>query len=186
MSDENTALLSIRKLALYLRHESSCQINNESSGVRRCTCGLQQCLSAQQAIIDKLVEENKELRQTKREAIDGLKAEIVRLEKLVYVPGLWKCAKCGCQLIAHYMQAETGSIAANNDPQECPNECGPMWRVTERDAANAMLKNAEKEQCARGNHLFVSGDASGYCENCGIPGPTSQIKIHPPLPTDKE
>lgn len=52
------------------------------------------------------------------------------LASLVYVPGLWRCAKCKLDLIASVLSP--GGVSANEAPQTCPNECGPMWRVTER------------------------------------------------------
>lgn len=64
--------------------------------------------------------------------------EIQRLEKLVYVPGLWKCAKCNCTTVCTNLHVNTGEFSANNSPQQCPNKCGPMWRVTERDSGNEM------------------------------------------------
>ena len=70
--------------------------------------------------------------------ISNAENERERLEKLVYVPGAWKCAKCRCGVISNTLHVNTGGISANNEPQECPNGCGPMWRVTERDAGNEM------------------------------------------------
>lgn len=67
-----------------------------------------------------------------------------RLAKLVYVPGLRKCAKCGCSLVTTNLYAETGQMSANNEPQPCPNGCGPMWPVTERDAGNRLIDDMEK------------------------------------------
>lgn len=67
------------------------------------------------------------------------RGEIERLEKLVYVPGLWRCAKCKCETVCTNLHVQDGSFSANNEPQECPNNCGPMWRVTERDAGNRLI-----------------------------------------------
>lgn len=78
-----------------------------------------------------------ELRLSDREA------EVARLEKLVYVPGAWRCAKCKCGLISNTLYVATGAMAANNKPQECPNGCGPMWRLTERDAGNEVCDRLE-------------------------------------------
>lgn len=82
--------------------------------------------------------------------IDGLQAEIERLEKLVYVPGLWKCARCQCGVVSSTMHAGSGLVKANNAPQPCPNGCGPMWRVTERDAGNEL---ADRMELTRNNAL---------------------------------
>jgi hypothetical protein len=74
-----------------------------------------------------------------------LKKEIERLEKLVYVPGLWKCAKCKCTTVCTNLHVNTGGFSANNSPQQCPNDCGPMWRVTERDAGNELIDRYSKD-----------------------------------------
>lgn len=79
-------------------------------------------------------------------AVAALRDEVERLEKLVYVPGLWKCAKCKCSVIStnlHVNASTDRMFSANNQPQICPNECGPMWRVTERDAGNELIDRME-------------------------------------------
>lgn len=63
-------------------------------------------------------------------------SELQRLENLVYVPGMHKCAKCKYVHISSTMHAEPGLMKANNSAQACPNGCGPLWRVTERDSGN--------------------------------------------------
>lgn len=87
---------------------------------------------------------------TKYIRADHSSKEIERLEKLVYVPGTWKCAKCGCTTICTNLHVNTGGFSANNSPQQCPNKCGPMWRVTERDASNDLADRyvALREQYA--------------------------------------
>lgn len=72
-------------------------------------------------------------------------AEIAQLSKLVYVPGLWRCAKCKCQVVSQTLHVNVGAVSANNEPQECPNKCGPMWRLTERDAGNDLADRLEKQ-----------------------------------------
>ncbi len=68
------------------------------------------------------------------------------LEKLIYVPGLWRCAKCGLSLITTTLDASSGRFAANREPQSCANGCGPMWRVAERDAGNKLIDDMEQMQ----------------------------------------
>lgn len=80
-----------------------------------------------------------------RELLAKAVERIRELEALVYVPGLWRCAKCDCQVISTNLHANTGQMSANNEPQTCPNNCGPMWRVTERDAGNRLIDNADKD-----------------------------------------
>ena len=72
-----------------------------------------------------------------------MRGDIERLERLVYVPGLWSCPKCKLKLVSNTMHAGTGLMSANNDPQQCANGCGPMWRVTERDAGNDLCDRAK-------------------------------------------
>lgn len=75
--------------------------------------------------------------------LDAANAEIERLERLVYVPGVWVCAKCKLPLVSTILDAGSGRFAANKEPQQCPNGCGPMWRKTERDAGNELCKRLE-------------------------------------------
>jgi hypothetical protein len=80
-----------------------------------------------------------EARSEGRKAADtALQAEVERLQRLVYVPGVTRCAKCGLKLVSSTLNAHSGAISANSEPQACPNGCGPMWRVTERDAGNEL------------------------------------------------
>lgn len=72
-------------------------------------------------------------------------AEVSRLEALVYVPGVWRCPKCQLSLVSTILDASSGRIAANKEPQRCPNDCGPMWRVTERDAGNRLVDDMDRE-----------------------------------------
>ena len=86
--------------------------------------------------------------QAERELAEA-KREVERLEKLVYVPGLLKCAKCGCSVISTNLHYPSGGFSADNRPKECPNGCGPMWRVTERDCRKRMGTRA-------GNALVIA------------------------------
>lgn len=61
------------------------------------------------------------------------KAEIGRLRELVYVPGQWRCAKCNLTITRTVMSAATGQMHADHEPASCPNGCGPLWQITERD-----------------------------------------------------
>lgn len=75
--------------------------------------------------------------------IAALQQEVGRLESLVYVPGVLMCAKCSFSLISANLHVNTGQVSANNSPGHCPNGCGPMWRVTERDAGNGLIDRME-------------------------------------------
>ena len=69
-----------------------------------------------------------------------------RAEALIYVPGVWTCAKCKLSLVSATMNAQTGLVKANTEPQQCPNGCGPLWRKTERDAGNELVDRLEKSE----------------------------------------
>lgn len=71
------------------------------------------------------------------------------LEALVYVPGLRRCAKCGLRLVTNSISAATGAMRADDSPQTCPNNCGPMWRVTEREAGNDLCDRLEAALAGR-------------------------------------
>lgn len=70
--------------------------------------------------------------------------EIERLGKLVYVPGLWRCAKCEFQLIQANLNAGDGTVTARDQAgDKCPNCNSPLWRVTERQAGNDVCDRLE-------------------------------------------
>lgn len=80
-----------------------------------------------------------------RSEIERLQARNAELEKLVYVPGLWRCAKCEFQLIQANLNANDGSVTARDKPgDKCPNCDSPLWRVTEREAGNKVIDDSEK------------------------------------------
>lgn len=72
----------------------------------------------------------------RRAVVEWAIAEIDRLEEMVYVPGLWRCAKCDCRTMRAEIRVLDGAMRPLDKPQQCPNGCGPMWRVTERQAGN--------------------------------------------------
>ena len=59
--------------------------------------------------------------------------DINRLRALVYVPGAWQCPKCKLRIVRTIMSAATGEMHANEETEPCPNGCGPLWRISERD-----------------------------------------------------
>ena len=80
-----------------------------------------------------------------RAQLDEARAENDRLSKLVYVPGLWRCAKCKFQLIQANLNAGDGSVTARDQAgDKCPNCDAPLWRVTEREAGNKLIDDAER------------------------------------------
>ena len=77
--------------------------------------------------------------------IGRLNVRIAELEKQVYVPGMWRCAKCGFHLLQSNLNARDGSVTARDDPGEkCPNDGAPLWRVTERENGREMLARCEE------------------------------------------
>lgn len=85
--------------------------------------------------------------------IDGLCCQLAEerkargeAERLCYVPGVWRCAKCNLRLISQTLHVNLGMVSADNEPQQCANGCGPMWRVSERDAGNKAIDTAEALQ----------------------------------------
>lgn len=88
------------------------------------------------------------------------------LAKLVYVPGLWRCAKCDFHLTQMNLNANSGTVTARDDPGEkCPNCDSPLWRVTERDARQEAQRECnamwEKGRAAALNQVadFLMSDA---------------------------
>lgn len=71
--------------------------------------------------------------------------EIARLEALVFVPGVWRCAKCDFRLIQSNLNARDGTVTARDTPgDKCPNCASPLWRVTERQERTEALDLVEK------------------------------------------
>lgn len=58
-----------------------------------------------------------------------------------WVPGRFRCAKCNLGLTASTLYLQSGTIGVNNEPQECSNGCGPMWRVTWEQEAKELSEN---------------------------------------------
>lgn len=49
----------------------------------------------------------------------------------IFVPGIWRCAKCQFTLAQSSLNASDGTVTARENPGEhCPNDASPMWRVT--------------------------------------------------------
>jgi hypothetical protein len=77
--------------------------------------------------------------------------EIARLNKLVYVPGHWRCAKCNFRLVQSNLYAATGTVGPRDEPgDKCPNCASPLWRVSAMDDRNEAYKTA--------NDLFDRAD----------------------------
>lgn len=116
------------------------------------------------------------------EYIDELRAECERLREQVYVPGIWRCAKCELELMTSILAVSSGSIHADNSPQVCPNNCGPMWRVTERDQRKEAQALHEKEflraQAAEAREREAYERAAKEADNHECGGPDDIICQH--------
>lgn len=76
-----------------------------------------------------------------KEAADAIE----RLERLVYVPGQWRCAKCNFRLSQMNLYAATGNVGPRDEAgDKCPNCNGPLWRVSAMDDRNEALKTANE------------------------------------------
>ena len=93
------------------------------------------------ALLAQVVDEITRLRATLTER----DAEIERLNRLVYAPGLWRCAKCRFQLVQQNLNAHTGTVTMRDDTgDKCPNCASPLWRVSERESARELGETAER------------------------------------------
>lgn len=65
------------------------------------------------------------------------------LEKLVYLPGQWRCPKCNFRLTQSNLYMASGAVGPRDDPgDKCPNCNGPLWRVSAMDDRNEAFKTA--------------------------------------------
>ncbi len=78
--------------------------------------------------------------------MSAAETELKQLRNLVYVPGLWRCAKCKFQLVQANLHASNGAVTSRDQPgDKCPNCDVPLWRVTEREAGNQLADRLEQE-----------------------------------------
>ena len=62
-----------------------------------------------------------------------------------FVPGVFRCAKCGFQLIQSNLNATDGMITARDAPgDKCPNDGSPMWRVSWREYAIEQIEGYDR------------------------------------------
>lgn len=73
----------------------------------------------------------------------GIESEKAVQEAKQYVPGLFRCAKCDLSLVASTLYLKSGGVGPNNSPQQCPNGCGPMWRVTWEQNSRELAKTID-------------------------------------------
>ena len=105
-------------------------------------------LVQKQAVIDDLLESLDEAKFTEpelRAKLDKQRQRIEQLEKQVYLAGHWSCPKCKFYLVSTNLHVSSGGFSANNEPQQCANGCGPMWKVTHEQSADTMVDRCEKQ-----------------------------------------
>lgn len=63
--------------------------------------------------------------------------EIARLRAASFVPGKMYCVKCVFTLERRTFYVLSGTMVATpgNEPEACPNGCGPLWPVTREQEA---------------------------------------------------
>lgn len=76
----------------------------------------------------------------------------------IYVPGMWRCAKCSFVLTQSNLNAADGSVTARDTPgDKCPNCNVPLWRLTWRQHALEMGERLEQEILNRSPRDQASG-----------------------------
>ena len=90
-------------------------------------------------LYDKAVESCEAYVQT----IEKVAAERDALEAKIYLPGHWRCPKCKFYCVSTNIHVDSGGFSANEEPQQCANGCGPLWRVTHEESANEMVERCE-------------------------------------------
>ena len=97
---------------------------------------------------------------------------IGKLERLVYVPGLWKCAACNFHLIQSNLNMGDASITARDTPgDKCPNCNSPLWRVSERE------DRKETEKLIDNIRNLTINDVLARMGNF-IPSPPNDARFH--------
>jgi hypothetical protein len=98
-----------------------------------------------------------------------------------YVPNKLRCAKCNFELERLTMNANTGAVGiGTNEPERCPNGCGPLWRVTWEQEAKSYAKAmnewadraiAAEKKLAASNVVVTFGPTppKGPCTVCTKP-----------------
>jgi len=99
-------------------------------------------------VLEALAADRDDLRAALAEAErqrDEWKARFQAQEKLVYVPGMWRCARCQFTLVQATFNALDGTVSARDKPgDKCPNCDAPLWRVTERDSGREVSLRCEQ------------------------------------------
>jgi hypothetical protein len=88
----------------------------------------------------------------------------------IYVPGLWRCAKCKFTLVQANLNVADGSVTARDEPDRCPNCNLPLWRVTERAARIEAEQMAEQAVTQRIDIEDVLRSLIGHWDEFGPDG----------------
>ncbi len=88
----------------------------------------------------------------------------------LYVPGLWRCAKCKFELVQATLNARDGTVSARDTPGEkCPNCQSPLWRVTERAARQEAQRECDA-MWEKGRSAALNQVADFLMSDAGSPG----------------
>lgn len=91
--------------------------------------------------------------------------EIARLASLVYVPGTFKCPKCGFAVVKSVLYVKSGSIGADHHCSEpCPNDGTKLEPVTWESEARQMAKLMPELARLRNLERVMSHKPGGWGE----------------------
>ena len=75
------------------------------------------------------------------EIIQSLLAENERLEKLVYISGLFQCKKCNFRVVSKNLSMANSGVSGKS-AEQCPNCNVPMWKVSYADDYKSCVDDA--------------------------------------------
>ncbi len=109
--------------------------------------------------IDALAAENAQLKQlqtAERKAVDALTAKLEACKKerddSKFIAGNFECKKCGFYLVKKMIYMKSANIGPNNEPENCANGCGPMWKVSKDEYIKTLLKRLDAASDAHTAH----------------------------------
>lgn len=74
--------------------------------------------------------------------VKSLEDQLAAARAATYIPGEYRCQKCGFVLMSSVMNPETGDVGANQERPKCPNDGALMYRVTWAQAAREARDHA--------------------------------------------
>lgn len=105
-------------------------------------------LAAEDPMWDAHAEVSKVTLATAAATITALREEVEGL----YVPGEFRCKKCGFTLSQFTLDAHSGEVGSRDQPGEkCPNDGSPLWRVTWQERTTEHYERAVAEMIRADN-----------------------------------